>query len=117
MSDLRNNQSPLRNYSKHHGEKPSRDGARLLGFWERVNAARLARAVEEGLLFDLLGGPAMWWDLALWMTDEERKQGLSELASWAHVFSESHASHRRPQQWAETRFRDFGLNGPAPAPL
>jgi hypothetical protein len=118
MTDLRNESSPLHRYG-HHGpdERPSRDAARMLGFFDRVNAARQARVVDEELLFELLGGSAMWWDLALTMTDEYRKVGLSELAHWAHRYASVARERSRVDRWANNRLGDFDILGPVPRPV
>lgn len=99
----------LAEYSSSSVYLPRRDANVLLRFFERANAARLAKAVYLPLYATLIGGHAAWWDKAIrYDRSWPARQHLAELGSWAHDYARINQSrHPNLALWLSRIDDDF----------
>lgn len=100
----------LSKYSSAHDHSPRSDATEILRFFERVNAVRTARSVDEPLLVELICRDATWWDLAIRdSSDQVPRAPLRELADWANKFAlDNQGKYTSLRNWGQNRSREFG---------
>lgn len=71
------------------GATPREDRVLLLRYFERTNAARELRTVDDGLFHKLIGPHTLWWDAALWCEKHDRphRNELLDLATWVAQYT------------------------------
>jgi hypothetical protein len=93
------------------GSAADKQVGKLLRFFERAEAMRVARSVDMRLLTDLVGSHAAWWDIAI-VYDETSKarRALHRLALASNQYAEVRRANRRFTQfsdWGRSRAADF----------
>jgi hypothetical protein len=100
----------LSKYSNGQPSRPLDDTNRLLRYFERAEAMRLAGSLFEPLLVQLIGRHATWINLAIEPeANNTLRRSLSNFADWANEYAESN-KHRFPYlaDWGSSRTKDFG---------
>jgi hypothetical protein len=100
----------LSKYNKSSEYNPRSDILLILRFFERVNAARMARVVDSALLVELIGRHAAWWNMAIQYTDDEPPRvSLRSLTEWADDFaSANQGKYSYLRNWGKNLDREFG---------
>lgn len=104
------NDPVMSKYSSIADIRPRSDSTEILRFFERANAARIARIVDEPLFVELICRHAAWWNLAIVDSDDRVPRApLRELADWANSFALSNQNrYSFLRNWGENRTREFG---------
>lgn len=109
----------LSRYSSISDHDPRSDATEILYFFERVNAARTARTVDELLLVELICRSAAWWSLAIKDSiDQVPRAPLRELADWGNAFAlANQGRYTSLRSWGQNRRREFGEHVIDPADI
>jgi hypothetical protein len=107
--------SVLAHYASMTDRTPRLDLNIIIRFFERANAARLAKAVHLATFADLVGGHALWWDRAIVDTGSEwgAIRHMRELAAWTQQYAHHvAAADAHMKGWLDHVATDFTDSAP-----
>lgn len=106
----------LSRYASAAENTPRGDANKVLRFFERANAARIAKSVDPPMFVELICRHATWWNQAIaGSVDQVPRAPLMELATWADDFAFANkARYYFLRNWGQNRRKEFGSSALAP---